>query len=202
VLCFQQHRYREVVVIRVPGFVLALALAASPQAVSAEAFTVSAGHYRIEQSSLIAFTVGQMAGSGIAGSFSRFSGSFDLDPKNLSKSSVTFTLKPASVSASQQRITDFLRSSAVFDVENHPLITFRSTRVIQTGPDTARIEGVLTARGKARNETFLASLTGHDATSVAFKITGDVMRTPYGMGVGTPIYSNVVRFDMTLRGHK
>lgn len=188
--------------IRVPELFLALALSAAPQAVLAEAFTVSAGHYSIEPSSRIAFTVDQMAGSGIAGSFSRFSGSFDLDPKNLSKSSVVFTLKPASVSANQQRITDFLRSSAVFDVDNHPSITFRSTRVVQTGPDTARIEGVLTARGKALRETFQASLADHDSTSVAFRITGDVMRTPYGMGVGTPIYSNVVRFDMTLRGHK
>lgn len=188
--------------IRVPELVLALALAASPQAASAAAFTVSAGHYSIEPSSQIAFTVGQMAGTGIAGSFSRFSGSFDLDPKNLSRSSVAFTLKPASVSASQQRITDFLRSSAVFDVANNPSITFKSTHIVQTGPDTARIEGVLTARGKTRNETFVASLADHDATSVAFKITGDVMRTPYGMGVGTPIYSNIVHFDMTLRGHK
>jgi polyisoprenoid-binding protein YceI len=202
VLCLQHHWHREIVVIRVRKLFLALALAASPQTVFAEAFAVSAGHYSIEPSSRIAFTVGQMAGNGIAGSFSRFSGSFDLDPKNLAKSSVAFTLAPASVSASQQRITDFLRSSAVFDVDNHPSITFRSTRVVQTGPDTARIEGVLTARGKARNETFLASLADHDATSVAFKITGDIMRTPYGMGVGTPIYSNVVHFDMTLRGQK
>lgn len=187
---------------RVPGIFLALILSASPHAVYAEAFSVSPGHYSIESSSRVAFTVGQMAGTGIAGSFSQFSGSFNLDPKNLSRSSVAFTLKPASVSANQQRITDFLRSSAVFDVDAYPSITFRSTRVVQTGPDTARIEGVLTARGKARNETFLASLADHDATSVAFRITGDIMRTPYGMGVGTPIYSNVVHFDMTLRGQK
>ncbi len=187
---------------RFPAFLIALAVMASPFPVLAETLTVSAGHYSIEPTSNIAFTVDQVAGSGIKGSFSQFSGSFDLDPKNLSRSAVSFTLKPASVQASQRRVTDFLRSSAVFDVAEYPTITFRSTRVTQTGPNTARIDGVLTARGKTRSETFLASLADHDARSVAFKVTGDVLRSPYGMDVGTPIYSNVVRFDMMLRAHK
>ncbi len=188
--------------IRIPALFISLTAAALPHAALAETFSVAAGHYSIQPTSSVAFSVGQAAGSGISGSFSQFSGSFDLDPKNLSRSAVSFTLKPASVKASQQRVTDFLRSSAVFDVADYPSITFRSTRVVQTGPNTARIEGTLTARGKSRSETFLAALAAHDATSVAFKVTGDIMRSPYGMGVGTPIYSNVVQFDMTLRGHK
>ncbi len=187
---------------RIPVAFIVLAISASPELASAEVLAVSAGHYSIQPNSQIAFSVGQVAGSGIDGSFSQFSGSFDLDPKNLSKSAVSFTLKPASVEASQRRVTDFLRSSAVFDVADYPAITFRSTRVTQTGPTTARIDGVLTARGKTRSETFVASLADHDARNVAFKVTGNILRSPYGMDVGTPIYSNVVRFDMMLRAHK
>lgn len=181
---------------------IVLAAMLAPHPASADQFAVAAGHYSIQPSSRIAFSVAQLAGTGIAGSFSSFSGSFDLDPKNLSRSSVSLTLKPAAVQASQQRVTDFLKSSAVFDAANFPSITFRSTRVVQTGANTARIEGVLTARGKSRNETFVASLAVHDGTSVAFNVTGDVLRSPYGMDVGTPIYSNVVHFQMTLRGRK
>jgi hypothetical protein len=29
-----------------------------------------------------------------------------------------------------------------------------------------------------------------------------VLRAPYGMDVGTPIYSNVVQFDMELKGKR
>jgi polyisoprenoid-binding protein YceI len=29
-----------------------------------------------------------------------------------------------------------------------------------------------------------------------------VLRSPYGMDVGTPIYSNVVRFDMELKARR
>lgn len=184
------------------SMLIALAVMLSPQASSAESLAVSAGHYSIQPSSQIAFTVAQLAGNGFAGSFPKFSGSFDLDPNNLSRSSVSLTLKPAAVQASQQRVTDFLKSSAVFDAANYPSITFRSTRVVQTGANTARIEGVLTARGKSRKETFVASLAAHNGTSVAFNVTGDILRSPYGMDVGTPIYSNVVHFQMTLRGQK
>ncbi len=31
-------------------------------------------------------------------------------------------------------------------------------------------------------------------------MTGDIFRVPYGMGVGVPIYSNTVSFDMKLHG--
>jgi polyisoprenoid-binding protein YceI len=37
---------------------------------------------------------------------------------------------------------------------------------------------------------------------VAFHVTGKVLRSRYGMDVGTPIYSNVVDFDMTLVGRR
>ncbi|NKC50363.1 hypothetical protein HED63_04355 [Ochrobactrum cytisi] len=117
-------------------------------------------------------------------------------------SSVSFRLRPASVDARQPRITDFLKSSAVFDVRNYPVLTFKSTRITQTGPRTARIDGMLTARGKTHGETFFAALVGNDARTVTFHVTGDVLRSPYGMDIGTPIYSNVVKFEMNLRGAK
>jgi polyisoprenoid-binding protein YceI len=45
-------------------------------------------------------------------------------------------------------------------------------------------------------------MVGHDEKTVTFHVTGKVLRSPYGMDVGTPIYSNVVDFDMNLLGAK
>ncbi len=178
--------------------VLLAALAAMPALAAAP--HAAAGHYRIDPASHIGFHVAQVGGGGIAGAIRTVSGSFDIDPANLTRSSVAVDLQPASVATGQPRIDAFLRSSAVFDASEHPTISFRSTRVVQTGPKTATIEGVLTARGQSRNETFHATLTEEGAGKVGFHVTGDVFRTPYGMGVGTPIYSNVVSFDMQLEG--
>ncbi|WP_435655477.1 YceI family protein [Brucella pituitosa] len=183
-------------------FAIAMVIAAMPGSSHADTFVVASGHYTIQQSSQIAFTVSQVGGGGLGGSFGEFTGNLELDAQNLSRSSVSLRLRPASVDARQSRITDFLKSSAVFDVRNYPVLTFESTRITQTGPRTARIDGMLTARGKTHGETFFAALVGNDAKTVTFHVTGDVLRSPYGMDVGTPIYSNVVKFEMNLRGAK
>ncbi|MFA6157909.1 MAG: polyisoprenoid-binding protein, partial [Mesorhizobium sp.] len=38
--------------------------------------------------------------------------------------------------------------------------------------------------------------------TIKFHVTGRVLRSRYGMDVGTPIYSNIVDFDMTLTGKR
>ncbi|OOL15080.1 hypothetical protein BRY73_20820 [Ochrobactrum sp. P6BS-III] len=190
----------EVVMIRALSISVLLFL--SPVSSLADSLEAVNGHYTIQRSSVIGFRVGQVGGGGLAGSFAEFAGDFNLNAQNLAKSSVSFTLKPASVDAKQTRISDFLRSSAVFDIEHYPVLAFRSTKITQTGPLNARIDGVLTARGKSHGETFFASMVGHDDKTVTFHVIGKVLRSPYGMDVGTPIYSNVVDFDMNLLGAK
>ncbi len=158
------------------------------------------GTYCIKPSSRIGFHVDQVGGGGLDGAIKEVSGQFRIDPANLAHSSVTIDLKAASIATGQSRIDSFLRSNAVFDSDKHPDITFRSTRVVQTGPKAARIEGTLTARGVSRNEAFQAELARDDHDRVVFHVVGNIYRMPYGMGVGVPIYANVVTFDMELEG--
>jgi polyisoprenoid-binding protein YceI len=168
---------------------------------AADALSEAAGRYRIDSSSSIRFQVAQAGGGGgIRGSFGSYKGSFQIDGKNVANSSVSFTLYPKSVRANEKRVEDFLRSDAVFDVANYPEITFRSTGVKRVSNDEARIDGVLTARGKARKAAFEATVRERKGGRVSFHVTGSIYRSPYGMDVGTPIYSNVVRFDMVLNG--
>ncbi|MCR4268174.1 YceI family protein [Nitratireductor sp. ZSWI3] len=162
----------------------------------------SVGRYRITASSRIAFTVDQVGGGGLSGSFPQFSGTIDLRDGALERSSVTFRLAPASVVTGESRVDAFLRSDAVFDVARHPEITFRSTRVRLIDASSAAIEGILSARGRSRPETFTATVVRRSGNAVTFKVTGNVLRSPYGMDVGTPIYSNIVRFDMTINGRR
>lgn len=179
---------------------LVLLAAALPVAAKAPSLADAAGSYSIASSSRIQFNVGQTGGGGIAGNFAKFSGRFRIDGGNVSRSSVEFTLYPESVRARERRIEDFLRSSAVFDTANYQTVTFRSTSVTQTGPDRATVEGALTARGKTRKERFAVTLTDWNKGSISFTIRGSIRRAPYGMDVGTPIYSNVVEFDMDIKG--
>jgi polyisoprenoid-binding protein YceI len=162
----------------------------------------AAGEYVIAPGSTIAFSVGQIGGGGIAGSFGRFEGSFRIDGSDAGRSEVRIVLYPQSVTTGEPRIDNFLRSSAVFDVASHREIVFQSTAVTRTGESTAHLEGMLTARGISRPASFDVTLAGGEAGRLAFDVKGEVLRSPYGMDVGTPIYSNVVQFEMRLVGSR
>lgn len=97
---------------------------------------------------------------------------------------------------------NFLRSDAVFDAAAYPEISFQSSRVIADGDRSATVEGMLRARGQSRPETFHVTLLKHQAGRVTFHVVGKVLRSRYGMDVGTPIYSNVVLLDMTVEGRR
>ncbi|MER8899461.1 YceI family protein [Mesorhizobium sp. M0676] len=163
----------------------------------------AAGSYTVNPtSSSIRFSIGKVGGGGLDGVFGRFKGSIRIDNSDVGRSAVNFTIYPESVGTGQGRIDAFLRSDAVFDVANSPEIQFRSTSVTRTSDTTALVSGRLTARGKTFAEKFTAELGGLKGGVIKFHVTGKVLRSRYGMDVGTPIYSNIVNFDMTLTGKR
>jgi YceI-like domain len=52
-----------------------------------------------------------------------------------------------------------LKSKDFFDVEHNPLITFHSTKVEQTGPNTVAFDGDFTIRGVTKQERLTLTLT-------------------------------------------
>ena len=163
----------------------------------------AAGSYAITPAgSSLAFAIDSIAGKGISGRFARYDGSIVLDGGNLARSSVRITIVPASVHTGQDRVDAFLKSNAVFDVANEHVISFRSSSIERTSDRSAIIVGMLTARGHSSPATFSAELDGMGKGWISFHVTGHVLRSPYGMDVGTPIYSNVVQFDMELKGKR
>ncbi|MCO5063819.1 MAG: YceI family protein [Rhizobiaceae bacterium] len=157
------------------------------------------GRYLIDSgASHIGFTIDQIAGRGLTGAFGRFSGTIRIDTRQIARSEVDIRVVPASVATGQGRIDDFLRSSAVFDADHEKEISFHSTSVRLLDATSAAVVGQMTARGKTATETFIVHLSSQSGSRITFQITGKVLRSRYGMDVGTPIYSNIVDFDMRL----
>ena len=46
-----------------------------------------------------------------------------------------------------------LKSADFFDVDHNPLITFKSTKIVQTGANTFEIDGDFTIRGVTKPES-------------------------------------------------
>ena len=177
-------------------------LLALPITTSADTFSDAAGRYKVQSSSVIHFSVAQMGGQAIEGTFGQFRGAFDLKAGSIGQSKVDITIDAVSVKAADPRIEEFIRSAPVFDAANHPAIRFVSTGVTRTGDTSASIEGQLTAKGRTRPARFAVTLDGQSGKTLKFHVTGKLSRALFGMDVGTPVYSNVVVLDMTLVGRK
>jgi polyisoprenoid-binding protein YceI len=183
-----------------------LAISYLPAVTSARAaisLSDAAGRYTISPAgSSVRFSIRNMGGGDLNGAFAKFGGTIRIDAGDVGRSAVDITIYPASVGTGQERIDAFLRSDAVFDTAREREIQFRSTGVKRTGETTAVITGRLTARGKTFPEQFTATLAGLKSGRIDFHVTGKVLRSRYGMDVGTPIYSNVVDFDMRLSARR
>jgi len=87
--------------------------------------------------------------SRVRGQFNTWSGTIVADPTNLATGSVSVDIQTASIDTNNERRDTHLRSADFFDAENHPAITFRSTRVVAQGREIA-VHGNLTIRGVTR----------------------------------------------------
>ncbi len=100
------------------------------------------------------------------GSFSDFAGTIELDPANLTASSVRMTIQMASLSIEPERLAQHLLTPDFFDAPQFPTATFESTSVVAGGegqvqgqPATHTVTGNLTLRGTTRTVAIPAIVT-------------------------------------------
>jgi polyisoprenoid-binding protein YceI len=93
------------------------------------------------------------------GHFREWSGTILADPADLASGSVQVEIRAASIDTNHERRDRHLRSDDFFDADQHPTITFRSTRVDAVG-ERLRIHGELTIRGTTRPVVLEGEATG------------------------------------------
>ncbi len=89
----------------------------------------------------------------VRGHFTEISATGTIDPDKPEASSVEVTIQAASVRTHNERRDNDLRSSNFLEVDKYPTITFKSTRVEQTGQDRYALTGDLTIKGNTRPVT-------------------------------------------------
>ena len=142
---------------------LAAILAAVAGAVSTSFATQP---YKIDPAhSIIGFKVHQYLTT-VAGKFTRFSGTVDVDPDHPEKSSVVAKIEMASIDTGIAKRDTHLRSAEFFNVAKFPGITFKSRSVKRTGENTGDITGDFTMHGVTKTIILHAKLLG-DAKAAA-----------------------------------
>ena len=90
-----------------------------------------------------------------------------------------------------------LKSKDFFDVKQNPLITFRSKKIVQTGPETFDVQGDFTIRGVTKPETLSLTISGKGTGSGEIKGTMAFDRKDYGMNSGIPFIRIADRVEVT-----
>ena len=98
----------------------------------------------------VAFKIRHLTISNVKGNFAKFSGTVDIDDRDITKSRIDVTIDTASIGTNVQKRDDHLRSADFFDVATYPTMTFVSRKIVPAGQDKLTVTGELTLRGVTR----------------------------------------------------
>lgn len=134
----------------------------------------------------IQFKVRHMMISSVRGRFEEFAAVIDFDPDNMTNTAVEVTIPLKSINTRDDKRDEHLRSADFFDVENHPNMIFKSTRVEQDNERNGRLIGDLTIRGVTKEVTLDVEYAGMakapwGTTSAGFSATGKLNRKEFGL---------------------
>ena len=145
--------------------------------------------------------------SRVRGQFNTWSGTITADPASLAGGSVSVDIQTASIDTNNERRDTHLRSADFFDAENHPTITFRSTRVVMSD-DELQVHGNLTIRGVTKAVVLEGRTLGVTGAAgqrrIGFEAETRINRMDYGVSwnraaeAGGAVLGDEVTISITL----
>jgi len=185
----------------------AVVLAAGPVAAAAKpvhapapkpaAEALPAGEYTLDKPhASLTFTVSHMGFSHYTARFTSFDAHMTLDPAHPEKAQLTATIDPMSLelNAPPAGFHDQLTGKDWLDAKLTPQWTFKSTKVVKTGPKSAKVTGDFTMHGVTKPVTLdvtfnggYRGLAGYDPHArIGFSAHGVLKRSDFGVKYGIP----------------
>ena len=134
----------------------------------------------------------------LEGTFKKWDASITFTSPDVTTGVLDIKIQAASVDTGSGMKDGKIKSKDFFDVENDPLITFHSDKVVQTSPTTFDIPGTFTIRGVSKPETLTFTVTGKGTGSGEIKGTMAFDRKDYGMNKGIPFVKIADRVEVTV----
>src|SRR5258707_13558878 len=122
----------------------------------------------------------------IKGTFDKWNASMKFSSTDVRSGVLEIEIEADSVNTGSGLKNNKLRSKDFFNVKDSPVITFKSTKVVQTGPNTFDLEGDFTIRGVTKTEKPTLTDTGKGSTSGSIDGTMAFDRKDYGMNKSIP----------------
>ena len=160
---------------------------------------VQSGSYSVEpQHTRLIFALSHLGFTTWYGEFTHISGTLTLNPKALGTSTLDIIIPSNTVSTSNTKLDGELNSPLWLDTTKYPTIEFKSTKIVRTGHDTARVTGDLTFHGVTKPETLNVTFNASGVSlfdkkyTVGFNATGMIKRTDFNDGVYVPLLGDDV----------
>jgi polyisoprenoid-binding protein YceI len=134
----------------------------------------------------------------IKGTFHKWDSSFTCTSTDANKCILEIKIQADSVDTGSGMKDGKLKSKDFFDVKQNPYITFKSTKNVQTGPDTFEVDGDFTIRGVTKPEKLSLSLVGKGTGNGTVTGTMAFDRKDYGMNSGIPFIKIANRVEVTV----
>ena len=164
-----------------------------------DASKVESGSYMVEPNhTRVTFGVSHMGFTTYYGEFVKSSGSLTLDPKKPDSSTFDIMVAADSVMVPNEKLLGELKSDQWLDTGKYSDITFKSTKVTKTGPETAKVTGDFTLHGVTKPLTLDVkfNLAGANplskAYTVGFDADGKIKRSDYGVKTYVPVIGDEV----------
>ena len=136
--------------------------------------------------SSIGFSVRHLMISKVRGQFGAWSGTFDYDEEDPTRSKLAVRIDAASIDTRDEKRDAHLRSADFFDVEQFPELRFTSTGVERDGGDDYVVTGDLTIHGVTRSVQLKVEGLGRTrdpwgGERVGFSASTSLSRKEYGL---------------------
>ena len=132
----------------------------------------------------------------IKGTFDKWSASMRFSSTDVRSGVLEIEIQADSVNTGSGLKNDKLKSKDFFDVKDSPTITFKSTKVAQTGPNTFDLEGDFTIRGVTKTEKLTLAANGKGSTSGSIDGTMAFDRKDFGMNKSIPFIKIANRVEV------
>ncbi len=172
-------------------FVTGLGLAASAaRAPEAPVFVIT------PEGSSIKFNV--KASVAIDGTFEKWDSALTFTSPDVSTGALDVKIQADSVNTGSGMKDGKLKGKDFFNAKDDPLITFKSTKIEQTGPDSFDLLGDFTIRGVTKPEKLTFTVTGKGTGTGSITGTMAFDRKDYGMNSGIPFIKIADRVEVTV----
>jgi polyisoprenoid-binding protein YceI len=157
---------------------------------------IPAGDYTLDKHhATLVFSVSHLGFSNYTAAFADFDAKLHFDQNNAAASTLEATINPMSLTlpVPPEGFLAELTGPQWLNTATYPTITFKSTKVETTGPDTGKVTGDLTLHGVTKpvvlDVTYNGGYPGHPMdphARVGFSAKGAFKRSDFGIAYGVP----------------